>query len=68
MEREKIEKVDLEELLGKRLFVEKTIYEEFVEGIGMLLCSYLNIKIFFCIWDIKEVILYYVYIRFSRVI
>lgn len=48
MEREKIEKVDLEELFGKRSFVEKTIYEEFVEGIGMLLCSYLNIKMFFC--------------------
>lgn len=47
MEREKIEKVDLEELFGKRSFVEKTIYEEFVEGIGMLLCSYLNIKMFF---------------------
>lgn len=35
LEREKIEKADLEELLGKRPFAERTTYEEFVEGTGL---------------------------------
>ncbi|XP_067928332.1 mitochondrial inner membrane m-AAA protease component AFG3L2-like isoform X2 [Watersipora subatra] len=34
LEKEKIDKADMEELLGKRPFAEKTTYEEFVEGTG----------------------------------
>ena len=34
LEREKLDKEDMVELLGKRPFVEKSTYEEFVEGTG----------------------------------
>ena len=35
LEKEKIDKADMEEMLGKRPFKEETTYEEFVEGTGM---------------------------------
>lgn len=34
LEQEKLDKDDMVELLGKRPFVEKSTYEEFVEGTG----------------------------------
>lgn len=36
LEKEVLDKNDMVEFLGFRLFVEKFIYEEFVEGIGSL--------------------------------
>jgi len=38
LEKEKLDKEDMVELLGPRPFAEKTTYEEFVEGTGMHLC------------------------------
>ena len=35
LEKEKLDKDDMVELLGPRPFAEKTTYEEFVEGTGM---------------------------------
>jgi len=37
LEKEKLDKDDMVELLGPRPFAEKTTYEEFVEGTGMCL-------------------------------
>lgn len=54
MEREKIEKADLEELLGKRPFAEKTTYEEFVEGTGMLLAVNVKLTKFLIMLDKKS--------------
>lgn len=35
LEKEKLDKDDMVELLGKRPFAEKSTYEEFVEGTGL---------------------------------
>ena len=43
LEKEKLDKDDMVELLGPRPFAEKTSYEEFVEGTGK--CSELSVKI-----------------------
>jgi len=40
LEKEKLDKDDMVELLGPRPFAEKTTYEEFVEGTGMHLCHW----------------------------
>ena len=34
LEKEKIDKADMVQMLGERPFAEKTTYEEFVEGTG----------------------------------
>jgi len=43
LEKEKLDKDDMVELLGPRPFAEKTTYEEFVEGTGMhCICRYIT--------------------------
>ena len=38
LEKEKLDKDDMVEMLGQRPFAEKTTYEEFVEGTGKQYC------------------------------